>query len=324
MVLVALLATNVELRSDLECPSEAAVNAELLRFGLATSVGKQGDRVDLTRGEHGEVLLALTGEDGAKLGDRTFEPPFECHELASAIALTVAIWESDLHPEYTPILGSREGTDVDTTAPVETSPPRNVVEEPRISSVRDERRTRDASILDSEVGIGASFFQAPTQPAFASSEFAVGIGVIGIHRPPAWPIGIWLSGNLEQNRTTEVALGKGEWQRTRGTLAMTRSFPLARSHLFLDGRAGLSAARLSASGVGFAINFDASSFDLGVELGVRLSLRRSAFVPWLDLGVVRWLSSSVLRQTDPESGQSLPNWLFGMTLGVSLGWAAGG
>lgn len=337
VIFAALMVTNVEIDTESACPGEAMVRAEFLRLGLDSSPGVVGDRVILTEGRNGEVGLELKGPDGTDLGSRTFSPPFQCDELARAVALAVAIWESDIHPEYTPILVAQEPTVpeisvADTPAAIR---PQEIVAKPpssppsvdgRSHLVRKSAasRSRDPVIADSEVGVGASIFQAPTATEFASDGIALGMGVIAIKRPRSWPLGLWLSGNVEENRTTSLSLGSGQWRRTRGTAGVTRSRRMGTSSLVLEGRGGISAAWLSAKGMGFAMNYAASTYDLGLEGGLRVSMRHSALLPWIDFSVVRWLSSHELLESNPQGGRPLPVWLLGLTLGVSLGWSSDG
>jgi hypothetical protein len=329
LIFATLMGTTVEIHSELSCP-EATIRNELLQVGLDSSMDGMHDRVRLKNGAIDEVILELITPDGEALGSRTFSPPFTCDEVARAIALTVAIWESNVHPEYTPVLAERQREA--PVAPVqEIAAP--TADRPVLTNVDVRQAAPGASrtnevpdpfAADFEIGAGASLFESPASGSGDAEGIALGIGIVGIHRPRAWPLGLWLSGNIEENRAMSLLLGSAEWRRTRANLGVLRSVRVGGSPFFIDGRGGIAAARLTAKGVGFATNFTANSFDLGVEGGLRLSMRHKAFVPWIDFSIVRWLSSDELLQSDPDSGRRLPDWLFGLTLGMSLGWKTGG
>jgi hypothetical protein len=319
VTLTILMVTNVEIHTGLVCPNPEMVSAELLRIGLDSSMGVSGDRATLSEGPMGSLVLELTDSTGVQLGARTFPRPFECAEVARAIALTVAIWESDVHPEFTPELAARQRP-IPTEPARETFVPKEIAPKAPLPPVGEAPQLRTPLSHEFEVGFGVSVLQAPTALDLDARGLALGIGVIGIHRPRKWPLGLWLSGNVEEKRTTSLLMGSGEWRRTRATAGVLRSMRTGTSTIAVEGRAGVSVAMLSANGVGFATNYSVNTFDAGMEGALRLELRRVALSPWIDLNVVRWLTSYELLHSNPERGQMLPHWLIGLTVGFSFAW----
>jgi hypothetical protein len=96
-VLVALLlAGAVQVESAVPCPTGAEVEARLAP--LLTPAPGPPDRA-LIGGAGGRLTLTLVRPDGSAVVERQLEARGSCADLAGVLALMVAVWHAQQHPE---------------------------------------------------------------------------------------------------------------------------------------------------------------------------------------------------------------------------------
>jgi hypothetical protein len=96
LALIPLVAAGfVEVQATGDCPSAIAIATAIER--LVTRTPREPDRLIVIRGE--SLRIELRDPHGALLHDRVLATDALCAELASATAIMVATWESELHPE---------------------------------------------------------------------------------------------------------------------------------------------------------------------------------------------------------------------------------
>src|SRR5882672_5449445 len=81
------------------CPTAADVAARLEALLPARATDELPDiaRLDL---REDALLVTLADPDGTTIGERALDRGFPCSDLASAAAVVIATWESDVHPEF--------------------------------------------------------------------------------------------------------------------------------------------------------------------------------------------------------------------------------
>ena len=89
----------VRITGDGGCPTTAEVDA---RVRALLPAGSEQDEQDVATLEQSlsHVRVSVRRPDGTILGERKFDRAHTCAELAAAVALVIATWESDVHPEF--------------------------------------------------------------------------------------------------------------------------------------------------------------------------------------------------------------------------------
>jgi hypothetical protein len=95
-LLALLLAGAVQVASTTPCPSAADVEARLP--ALTSPATGPPDRA-LIRGAEGILTLTLVRADGSAVIERQIAAQGSCADLAGAVALIVAVWQAQEHPD---------------------------------------------------------------------------------------------------------------------------------------------------------------------------------------------------------------------------------
>src|SRR5882724_6003193 len=85
--------------STQDCPAPAAVEARVRQIlGLSTSA-KLAEQASVERTD-AALHVTLRSEDGRVLGERSLPADGSCSELVGVVAVVLAAWLSDVHPEF--------------------------------------------------------------------------------------------------------------------------------------------------------------------------------------------------------------------------------
>src|SRR5690348_676406 len=97
--LVVLLLSAIELQAAGDCPSGPDVERRLAPLLDAGSAAGISDVASIQREADGTLLLSLRDASGRSMGQRRFPRAGSCGDQAETVAVTLAIWEAQLHPE---------------------------------------------------------------------------------------------------------------------------------------------------------------------------------------------------------------------------------
>jgi hypothetical protein len=96
-VLVAWLLVALKIQATGDCPGAGDVERHLGPL-LGDAVAAR-DVATIARAPDGSLALSLADTSGQPIGARTLPPARTCSDQAKAVAVTLAVWEAQLHPE---------------------------------------------------------------------------------------------------------------------------------------------------------------------------------------------------------------------------------
>lgn len=297
----------VTVEGDSTCPTPAAVAAELsdLLPGAASALLPDLASLD---DETDTIRIQVRRADGTPIGERRLERTFPCADLAAAVAVIIATWESDVHPEFRVPLPA--------PSPMQGPPP--------------------------STSVGAIVVAAPPAPAgkSASAAYDVGAALTGALAPSSgdagaavgalavasWtPTGGRLGGRLVLQADSERTLALGAapsavlWRRARAGLGPQLRLTSSGRGVFFDLHADALVAWVMATGSKFPTSQSSNGFDFGVGLGGRLMLPGRALAPWVDLTACGWLRPQVAYELPNQaSSVTLPRFEAILALGLSF------
>jgi hypothetical protein len=262
--LLAVLPVRIEAEA---CPSKDDIQQ---RLETMLSSASPSTAPDVARSFRlGNTLrIELSSTDGVIIADRSLPYAGSCAELASMVAVVVASWESDVHPEF-----ARPHADLARTRA-------------GLKAQTAEAPIRPSWVLDLSAGAGLSLADsAALGGALAMTWFPRNAG-----------LGARLCALGETRHTADVGSGQAHWQRwTVGGELDWRAQGKATS---LDLHGGVALGILQATGVGFEPNRSDSSLTAGLVLGARFSLWASRrFAVIADLSGSYWARDQKLRSS---------------------------
>jgi len=244
------------------------------------ATGKPGRRAPCRLVDDGkDLVVRLEGPDQGVLGTRRFSRTYSCQELVAAVSVTIAGWQSDVHPSFAPdlalppVVPAQDLSAPPAAPPVETA---TVVARPAPAPPRWELTSGFA------VGIGAAL-EGPA---------AVGEATIGMWlTPPAFRTSLRLELEGQTQRQLVLPGGSASWRRVSGGLGLERPLFSAGGS---DARTALrwfALARvgwLGLQGQGFAVNHADNALDVGGSVGVRKPFLRGRWSFWGELVLSAW------------------------------------
>lgn len=298
-LLLVMQAPIIRVAGNARCPTPADLSARVAELLPGSSAGGAPDDVTLDEDARG-LTLTLRRPGGEIVGQRFLERTSSCADLAAAAAVVVAIWESDVHPEFASRIEPADGPPAAATQV--TAP------EPQGPTTFDLGAALLGSLAPAsgEAGPGAGLMLVASWTA-RSDTFT------------RWGLRTSLSAGLER----ELALGVGFVSWRRLVLAAGPHLRMVSSSRtwILDLHADALAARTNVRGEGFQTNVPESFLEGGLGAGVRLMLHRSAVAPWVGLGVTGWLQPQVPYANSnavSTTSTTLPRLEASLALGVSF------
>jgi len=275
------------------CPAPVEVEARL--EGLlppAPSVGAADVAMLQELGDRMRVTLRRA--DGATLGQRDLDRYQSCGDLAAAISLVVATWESDVHPEFVSVMPEGD---------------------------RGALRPAGRSAFDAGAAIVAT--AAPEAAGSAGAALAVAGTLVAGWIPAGRLPGVRVAVQAGSERAFPVGDGQGHWRRVTGALGSQIRWPRSAGAATLDVHADLLVTALHMRGTGFMANHSEWSLDVGGGAGARLWLGRRSWRPWLDFSVAAWPRGHILYEDLMGERAALPRVDISVALGFGFAGAAG-
>ena len=288
----------VAVEGNTDCPAAADIAARVAALLPAAHTTDAPDVARLDDDATGALRVTLSRPDGTPLGERALARTFTCDDLAAAVAVVVAAWESDVHPEFQP-----------TPAPA-PSPAPSLAVTPTTPPVA---RARTPTKFD--VGAAVSGSLAPTS---GGAGPALGAVLAGSWTPARGRVGVRLTLATTTLRDLSLASGQVSWRRFEAALGPQVRLTTAERRWALDLHADARLAWLTATGDGFTNDSSAGGVDPGLGAGVRVLRVQGDVAPWLELSVDGWPRSQQAYATPSGASVTLPRLDATLALGLSV------
>ncbi len=295
------------------CPAPADVEVELGRLPNRRSLeprseetSGQGYRAVLTCPARGTVDVVLRSDSGEPIADRALSSQGSCRARASAVAVIIGAWETDVDPELSPSM----------TLPVVVLPPppaRSPRKPTVASSGAADARSEDLGpslSISAALGLVASVAGGQVEP---------GAMLVGDVLPQGGHLGVAATIAATMSHTSSIGAMSDVVRWSRVTLGVGPDAQLRSG----AGRVDLSiqgvAAALSVSGVGLVPSFSDGSAQLGGALSFRGAWALGNSALWAGAQVLVFPGNDrlVIRGVSDEG--RLPHVELQLASGVSLG-----
>jgi len=291
-VIVAALPVQVQ---SAGCPSGYEVEQELAAMVSSVSAAIRPDVARVQRWGN-RLQIELVGPDAAVIAERWIEDSGSCVELAELIAVVIASWESDVHPEF--------------ARPHAASMPIALSQKPTARLLP--LAPRSAAFYEVAAGASMSWSGSPAAAAILAAGWV----------PRGAGPGLHFSATVESKRaldlTPGLASGQATWRRWTGSVELDWRLPGGAWALDLHG--GLGLGWLDASGVGFSHNHSGYSFSPGGTAGVRFShLAMRSVSVWLEVAATYWPRKQFLYGQPDAPAQEIVRYQGLASLGLALG-----
>lgn len=314
--LIPILFAASPVRLDVEgtCPDEASIAVELAAIVASredapppTDTARVTTRDDL-------LVVSLSGADGALLGERQLRAEGDCDSQARAVAVILATFLTDLHPEYLTLLPA-------APAPAHEDPvPDSDVAEP--DSPAPSAAPAAAPSAENPVA------PAPSPPPSTSTKTpasrpipnewlltASAGAVMNSELVPAGSISLSFirGGGALGLRAFGLVSGAAD-REIGGFVASFTRFPagigplvrLGRRHAWVDATAGVALGWLQVAGRTFATNTSENDWVVGPFASLRAGTEWLGVRPFLEAGALAWPGESVLVSNSPDASEKLP------------------
>jgi hypothetical protein len=300
----AALLVAIEIHAAGNCPAAADVQqrmAPLLETGPSAGAP---DVATIKRSVDGSLAVSLDDGDGRSIGERRFPRGANCGDQAETVAVTLAIWEAQIHPEIALRLDRL------------SSPAAAAAENPPASATVVSRTLAPAAAPTPKaaVFVGASAAADFQSGAWApAGRLELGFG----HAGGRWRAHLAAIGVAPH--TADVAPGHARWWRAALSLGADVDVVGSRYFAVVTG-AGAVGGLVSISGSGFDVNRATRSTDAGAEWRVRGEWRLGRVRPWLGVSAIGWLRRQSLDLQGTATSSTLPRLEPMLSLGADFVW----
>jgi len=303
-VLAVWLLVALSVRSAGDCPAAGEVERQL--GPLLGDDAAARDVATIGAAADGSVSLSLADPSGQPIGARTLPRAGTCDEQAKTVAVTLAVWEAQLHPQLSLAL--------DRLASSEPPPP-----------------TPRADVVVARA--------APSPPAPASPALALTFGLVAVgdRQSGSWApgargeLGLGPAGAGWRARLAVAGVARHQMNVAPGTVSWWRAFLAlgAEADVARGRRAALvvGAAALggvaSIAGSNFPVDHATRSLDLGGEARARVEATLGAgglLRPWVGLAAAMWVRRQGLDIEGTSSTAALPRVEPTVALGADFVW----
>jgi hypothetical protein len=287
--LVASLWLAMQIQAAGRCPAAADVEGALAPLLPPGFVSTTADLAVIAEDADGALSVSLARPDGRTIGSRRLPRAASCAEQAETVAVTLAVWEAQIHPEISLRL--------DRLAV--TQPPATVAVPPPIADLS----LRGAAPVPSSAttwAVGAAFVGS-WQPGSVAPGGRLDAMLGAVDRRWRWRLSVAGLGD----HTLSLGQGQASWWRLYLALGADYALPLGRRWAVALGAAGVLGIA-TAEGTGFSTDRTARATDVGVEGILRAELRLGAIRPWVGLALVTWLRQQTLEVTGATTSLVLP------------------
>jgi hypothetical protein len=278
------------------CPSARDVEREL--GPLLGEAAAAADVATIAAAGNGGLRLSLADATGQSIGERTLPRARTCGEQAKAVAVTLAVWEVQLHPEIS--LGlERLATPEPAAVPAAPAQPAPVTAHAiamtlGLAALADRQSGSWAPAARVEVGVG------PADARWRLRFAAAAVGRHTLELPPGRAA--WWRAIAQAGADVDALRGDG-WAAVVGT--------------------GLLGAVLFNEGTGFAADRATRSFDLGGEARARVEVRlgrEHRFRPWVGGLLAVWARRQTLELQGASTSVALPSLEPMAAVGMDFAW----
>jgi hypothetical protein len=287
---LVLASLGFSIRGTSDCPSLDDVRARLSEMVMLAEAPRVEERAVVERRE-GTVHVALESANGQVIGERELAASGSCQELAQVVAVVLAAWLGDTHPELvarlpepsappsadpppSPAASSAAPAPAPAKVPEPRAPRASRVEAPLEHDGGSPERRR----LVSSAALGSSVGRYGAVPG-------VQVGVAWLSRDSGfgWALSAGISG--ERERT----LGDGLVRWSRWPLTAGPVLRITSERLALELQAGPAVAWLRLAGSGFLGSAPHQDITYGAMAAVRLGWRASVLEPFIGVSPYFWL-----------------------------------
>jgi hypothetical protein len=272
------------------CPGASEIERQLAP--LLGTEARTSDVATVTHDAGGAFVVSLADARGGAIEERRLPPAGTCRDEAETIAVTLAIWEAQIHPEISLRL--------DRLSPETTTPT-------IVAAATPHARARAASLGvavggDVQAGEGAPAGRVALSYGRQGGRLRARLAAVGVGR-----------------HTIDFGPGSATWW--RAFLAVGVEADVLRGRRWAIAVGAAAAGGVAAiSGSGFAVNRGAHSFDVGGEASLRGLLRTGPVQPWLGVSAVGWLRRQELELQGVTTSSALPRWEPMAALGADFVW----
>jgi hypothetical protein len=313
------------------CPQPAEVAARLGALLPRLPASSSESYTAELRDGGAELEILLRGPDGSVANERSLPRQYTCDELAAAAAAVIAVWISDIHPEFTMPLGTAGAPAPErvrsATAPAALD---HAPAPPSPDAARAQASPRAAVVAATAIVSAPAVRQAT--PWSLQLDGAAGLaGTLGPSRgSPGWAAGALIAIDVRWAPTRVGArvalaaqtprvfpLGIGELHVARTSLSLGPTFRMtgAAEPFTVDLAVLLTGSRLVTRGSGFPRATASTGLDGGYGASLRVGLRRS-WSPFLELGATDWPVARMGFERVEGNTRPLPQVEVGLTGGI--------
>jgi hypothetical protein len=300
--LLASVLLAIEIHASGNCPAGADVEQRIGPLLGAETAARTSDVATIKQSADGTLLVSLDDSDGRPIGERRFPRAGTCADQAERIAVTLAIWEAQIHPEIVLRLDRLSPEAGPASAP---APPAVTLRTAASSGAPPAR-----ALVSLGAAVAGDWQSGAWVPA-VRADF--GLGPTG---------GRWrarLSGIAVGQHTLDVTPGQASWW--RAILSVGADYDVARGRRWaVVLGAGALGGLVSISGSGFALNQTSRSLDAGAELRARVEWRPGRVRPWVGASVAGWLRRQNLDLRGATTSSILPRVAPMLALGADFVW----
>jgi hypothetical protein len=286
------------------CPTTTEIQRQLAPLLPSGGAIDLSDRARIAESADG-LDVALARSDGRTVARRRLPRSGTCAEQAETVAVTLAVWEAQIHPEIALRLDRLGATPTAGTA---------------------------ATV--GRAGAAPTVARAAEPAAQGPGLFAVGAAVVGSWQPgsiaPGGRVDVTrgTAGGSWRARLSLAALGRHTMSLPPGEATWWRLYAAAGTDYVLSigagwqvtlGAAGVLGA-VMAAGSGYSNDRTTRSADVGVETLARAELPRSALRPWLGVALLTWLRRQDVVVTGQGASAALPRFEGVLALGADFCW----
>jgi hypothetical protein len=305
LFLPLFLGAPVDLLTATDCPSRAAVAAELARLAPdihAPSAQEQGaPRLSAEIRWVGDSLsIALRTPQGTLAAQRTLVRLGSCLDLAAASAVVIAAWQGEMRGDLGPDLPATERR---------ASPPRTTSTEAIATTGREPLPRLTGHPW--QVGVGAV--------ASRGADFAPGILIDAeLGRPRSrWAAALGLAATGAHALALGPNPGQSRWSRAALDLGARDRLWLGDSAL--DAHMAVAVAMIRFTGAGFGTNYTPTGFDWGIGGGLRWMWVARWLAPFVTLEGWAWPRQKSVAATGTDAEERLPSFELRAAAGLSFG-----
>jgi hypothetical protein len=285
------------------CPSAAEVDGKLTPLLSPGFAGASADQAVIVEDADG-VSVSLARPDGRTIARRRLPPARTCSEQAETVAVTLAVWEAQIHPEISLQLDRLAST---RSAAVAAPPPAD-------RPVTLARSAEPAPAREYAAAIGAGAV-AGWQPDSVAPGGRIDATLGSVGRP--WRARLSLAALA--NHTANLPPGQATWWRAYLAPGVDYALPAGQRWQMVAGASGVVGV-MTAHGSGYSVDHSTRSIDLGVEATLRAELRLGSVRPWLGAGLLTWLRRQTLDVTGTAGSTLLPRLEPWLALGAEVSW----